>query len=72
MTCEKLDTDLCILAQVDPLGDVVDGGDPLEKEEGAKREGVRTQQPTQSRQLYRKTVLPPHSPSCSQPVASRL
>lgn len=29
---EGEDTDLCVLTQVDPFGDVVDGGDPLVEE----------------------------------------
>lgn len=28
----RRDTHLCVLTQVDPFGDVVDGGDPLEEE----------------------------------------
>ena len=30
-------TDLCVLTQVDPSGDVVDGGDPLVEEAAERR-----------------------------------
>lgn len=62
----KEDTDLCVFAQVDPFGDVVDGGDPLMEEAADGQREETTEQPTvntevvawQKKTLYLLAVLP--------------
>lgn len=52
MTCNKVNkkvnegTDLCVFTQVDPFGDVVDGGDPLMEEAAERRCKDMTEQLT--------------------------
>lgn len=40
----RSNTDLCVLAQVDPPRDVVNGGDPLEEDAGGGEMTVRSQE----------------------------
>lgn len=40
-------SDLCVLTQVNPFGDVVDGGDPL-KEEAAEKQDEKTETKTRA------------------------
>lgn len=79
MTCNKVNkkvnegTDLCVFTQVDPFGDVVDGGDPLMEEAAERRCKDTTEQLTVNTEqvMWRKNTLPPRSPSCSPTVESQ-